>query len=383
MEHGLGEDFHRVTLSVREGAGGPVAYTVGEHIVISARWYRPDTWLGRFVLAHELAHVVQKRRGSSSAVGSCAEPCPDAVEAEAHTAAVAVTSDGRFACALADRSESRRFWGFAGHYYTVYFILLAAGIEDEVAARMALYAQLPDLVAELDATRAGLRYVLDPTVPVWSSLGVTQLQIQIGLHALSGRPSSEETKSRSVRLRAAHLNTFEFGLAIHPYGDSFAHRRLDDDTRMYNAPLGHFVEVRHLAPHDPDFIDHPKRRQHYHDYALGLYGIASRKANLATPLLEKDALRERLDEIASEQGDEAQSEKIREIAERDRCPLRSSFRPEEEPLCGWADFVKKYPTRVPADSLVNAWTYAKAWTSPLALQDASLVPITSPWPSEE
>ena len=69
MEHGLGEDFHRVTLSVREGAGGPVAYTVGEHIVISARWYRPDTWLGRFVLAHELAHVVQKRRGSSSAVG--------------------------------------------------------------------------------------------------------------------------------------------------------------------------------------------------------------------------------------------------------------------------------------------------------------------------
>jgi hypothetical protein len=41
------------------------AYTVGNHVVFNARQYAPDTSAGRRLLAHELAHVVQQRRGGA------------------------------------------------------------------------------------------------------------------------------------------------------------------------------------------------------------------------------------------------------------------------------------------------------------------------------
>jgi hypothetical protein len=44
------------------------AYTVGEHMVFGAGEYRPDSDSGRQLIAHELAHVVQGRRGGATAI---------------------------------------------------------------------------------------------------------------------------------------------------------------------------------------------------------------------------------------------------------------------------------------------------------------------------
>ena len=69
MEQRFGHDFS----SVRIHTGAPAkrsarevnahAYTVGHNIVFGAGSYAPQTVLGRKVLAHELAHVLQQRAG--------------------------------------------------------------------------------------------------------------------------------------------------------------------------------------------------------------------------------------------------------------------------------------------------------------------------------
>ena len=69
MEERFGEDFS----VVRVHFGAPAAkaatglrakaYTIDQHIVFADRAYAPETFEGRRLLAHELAHVVQQRRG--------------------------------------------------------------------------------------------------------------------------------------------------------------------------------------------------------------------------------------------------------------------------------------------------------------------------------
>ncbi|SMG01538.1 eCIS core domain-containing protein [Burkholderia singularis] len=70
MEPRFGQDFSRVRVhtdarSVR--ACGAHALTAGDHIAFSPGRYAPDTPAGRGLVAHELAHVVQQRRGRGDA----------------------------------------------------------------------------------------------------------------------------------------------------------------------------------------------------------------------------------------------------------------------------------------------------------------------------
>jgi hypothetical protein len=63
------------SVRVHDGAGAAAfaqrfaarAYTVGEHVVFGAGEYQPHGDAGRRLIAHELAHVVQQRRGSPGA----------------------------------------------------------------------------------------------------------------------------------------------------------------------------------------------------------------------------------------------------------------------------------------------------------------------------
>lgn len=65
----LGEDLSKVRVHTGPDAArsaddiGAAAYTHGEHIAFAGGGYRPEEPAGRRVLAHELAHVVQQRRG--------------------------------------------------------------------------------------------------------------------------------------------------------------------------------------------------------------------------------------------------------------------------------------------------------------------------------
>ncbi len=71
MEAGFGHDFSSVRVHTDAAAAGSaeavdaLAYTVGSHVVFGSGQYRPQTWQGQGLLAHELAHVVQQQAGGA------------------------------------------------------------------------------------------------------------------------------------------------------------------------------------------------------------------------------------------------------------------------------------------------------------------------------
>jgi hypothetical protein len=94
----FGHDFSRVRVHTDEGAAasaralGARAYTVGPDIVFGAGEYRPGTREGRWLLAHELAHVAQgggRVATRPATVGAADTPA----EREATTVAASVAGD--------------------------------------------------------------------------------------------------------------------------------------------------------------------------------------------------------------------------------------------------------------------------------------------------
>ena len=68
------------------------AYTRGEHIVFNARRYAPEGGDGRRLLAHELAHVVQQRRGGAAPALDPQAPHEQAADRAADAVAAGATS---------------------------------------------------------------------------------------------------------------------------------------------------------------------------------------------------------------------------------------------------------------------------------------------------
>jgi Domain of unknown function (DUF4157) len=72
MESRFGEDFSRVRVHTGPDAAASAreaqakAYTVGTEILFGDRRYDPATRRGKWLLAHELTHVVQQKRGGAS-----------------------------------------------------------------------------------------------------------------------------------------------------------------------------------------------------------------------------------------------------------------------------------------------------------------------------
>ncbi|BAZ37711.1 hypothetical protein NIES4101_36340 [Calothrix sp. NIES-4101] len=61
------------------------AYTVGEHIVFNTGQYSPTTSLGRYLLTHELTHVLQQGMGTQQASDLTLAPTNSQAEREAET----------------------------------------------------------------------------------------------------------------------------------------------------------------------------------------------------------------------------------------------------------------------------------------------------------
>jgi Domain of unknown function (DUF4157) len=81
-------DAHAAHAADRQGAD---AYTVGRDVVFGRDRYRRATPNGRALLAHELSHVLQQRRGRGSEAGNAEE---QALEREAERAAGLVNVRG-------------------------------------------------------------------------------------------------------------------------------------------------------------------------------------------------------------------------------------------------------------------------------------------------
>src|SRR3954447_15357593 len=86
---------------------GARAVTAGRHILFAAGEYQPNTAAGKWLLAHELAHVVQQRGQTAdwpSGVGRADEPC----EREADEAADCICAGRRVPALTPDRSGLAR-----------------------------------------------------------------------------------------------------------------------------------------------------------------------------------------------------------------------------------------------------------------------------------
>ena len=102
MERRFGADFASVRLHTDAPAGaaasrvGALAYTVGSDIVFSRGAYTPRSAQGRYLLAHELGHVVQDpgARGASAPAALEVGPQGDAAERAADRAAREVVTGG-------------------------------------------------------------------------------------------------------------------------------------------------------------------------------------------------------------------------------------------------------------------------------------------------
>ena len=96
----FGHDFARVRIHTDRSAAasaralGARAYTVGRDVVFAEGEYRPQTTAGRWLLAHELAHVVQQGPRPAMAATSAVGAAPSAAEREARVAADAAVRGG-------------------------------------------------------------------------------------------------------------------------------------------------------------------------------------------------------------------------------------------------------------------------------------------------
>jgi hypothetical protein len=101
MEAALGHDFGRVRVHA-DSRGAELsrafaahAFTVGEHIAFATGRYRPAHADGQRLVAHELTHVIQQRRGLGSTIlGDGIGRADDAYERDAEATAQRVTAAG-------------------------------------------------------------------------------------------------------------------------------------------------------------------------------------------------------------------------------------------------------------------------------------------------
>jgi Domain of unknown function (DUF4157) len=156
MEARFGHAFGEVRIHADSAAAGSArkmraaAYTVGREIVFAAGRYDPRSSVGRRLLAHELAHVVQQDRGpggesNSASLETSAQGAAAAAGEGARAIAVAGASGPTVACA--DDTESDA-------------VAAAPAKQDEVEALVDRYSHAAGLYLDTDGLGAELHKLL-------------------------------------------------------------------------------------------------------------------------------------------------------------------------------------------------------------------------------
>jgi hypothetical protein len=348
----------------------------------------------RQIVAHELAHVAQKR------LPACGRHSGADYEAEADAAGAAICAGQSFDVRRADPTDLPRFWGPAGHYYTCYFVMLAAGVRPVEARVRAFFCQMPDQVAEFDAAVAAVDAFTGasfnsarPMHPYQGKFGgmhnkELKLQddaiVESGLHSLTGHSSAGEQTYREQRLREmfASDDHLGVGLALHAFGDSFAHVQFKNPSLMYKCGIGHAAEllsdknkqkmvssilgipdskvtefwgslamaVRDSgsevidSTHAPDDVTFDARREVYRSYIRSLYYISRSRAPAGAILLPPHAEALLMQAIALKTRQDVDSNeavviyKIRSLATHVLRNTLSSYAPECEPEMKFSEF---------------------------------------------
>ena len=180
-----------------------------------------------------------------------------------------------------------------------------------------------------------------------------------------GNAEAETARRRSV-LERATFDSFEFGLALHPFGDSYAHRTLSNPKVLYVAPLGHLFDK-----HKPDQIH--ARPDLYVRYGQDLYDIVVAK-QAGKPRLDRNELGVKLRSfaaISSEPNENAQITQIKMgvVIGDASTPnasanfvLTNGYTPEREEPTSWVKYrgVHGFGPQMLADTM----GFAKKWSVP-------------------
>jgi Domain of unknown function (DUF4157) len=390
MEQAFSADFSSVVIHTSRNSDkltrqvGANALTVRNHICFSACSYNPHSTVGQLTLAHELAHIVQKRRGKYDTKHGHSLNA-SLFEAEAAWASLHVVGCNACPALSSDPTDIPRLWGPEGHYFTVLLIARLAGLASHDALRLAFYAQLPDQIDDLDAIVAGkawaetiaVRTILPVTGPLITRPAQPHLNVQAALHCLNGNLASAETSFRAEVLNKQSFDAafhFEYGLALHAFGDSFAHRNSDlDAANMFTYPYGHLLKYQqNFHPEDlmglGEAIDNINRRAKlYRQYGVDMYRILLRRSGKeGKPPVPFADLEKMLADISSSTTGSAQIESIREKM-RDPVPgtfaagKLDSYLPEDNPM-PWDQFSRLHPTYVTPDMKDRAqrWIFRMA-----------------------
>ena len=168
----------------------------------------------------------------------------------------------------------------AGHYYTTYMVAVASGCSRSDAYNLAYHSQMPDETPELTAFES----VFKTGAKILR--GDKQLaRNQQHLHSLTGGKGKGAVAERRAQLKglvsSKGLSAEQRGLAIHAFGDSFAHTytrgvpiqndRSTSQDAVFGRPLGHAG-----AGHLPDLIS--ARPELFNSYVDNLADALS-KAN--------------------------------------------------------------------------------------------------------
>lgn len=269
------------------------AIATGNTILLGEGFHALDSQAKQFILAHEYAHLAQKKNGlrkrsyeNSDSTTAC--------ETEANHAATRLVSGQRFTCNATSEYEKPMAWGCVGHFWSVWLAYLNAGEDDKIAFKTALFSWMPDQVLEFDAKHL----YIDATVKSFSmrlaassisdfdtsfrTLGLVESvtrqktdyyeKMHRGLHCLTGGDSGAETRFRTNVLSNTTMNLLLRGMAHHSFGDSFAHRVIGSPGKMYPVGSGH-------GPHsavgkDPDKVSHEKAGKNYLLYMEALQKVA-------------------------------------------------------------------------------------------------------------
>ena len=101
LEPRFGQDFSHVRVHTDSQAAqaaqavNALAYTVGPNVVFGSGQYKPETVAGKFLLAHELTHVVQQSHANTTLQPLSVGSSHDAAEQEANLNAHAIVSHNK------------------------------------------------------------------------------------------------------------------------------------------------------------------------------------------------------------------------------------------------------------------------------------------------
>ncbi len=212
-------------------AEGALAYTAGRDVVFGAGQYQPDTLAGRWLIAHELAHVIQQSKAGS---GTGSEE--GVLERDAEKAGIRVGLGGQAQVSAASGAPPVQFLrisnGGFGRALEAYTDL--HGVENKFVTLLTKSPTFMNLVTgTLDP-----RYVWFED-PAFSPLDIGQ----------NGRVKTPT----SVAGRRAIFITAGGGARFSPYGSAPDYRGYDMIS-VDSEPISFIAQIAHEATHAASFL---------------------------------------------------------------------------------------------------------------------------------